>query len=409
MTELEIGVDEGILLETDAAALVSNGGISIEWLVLTDKNLYIVTKHKTGLFSSEQHVRSVPLSTIMIVNGKPLVTIVNTDQCGHCLQIQSASGRELIYFYDAPKKNATAWLKEIYELLGAQYVPEPTVADSIISGVAGIASGFKQKIGAAVQAAPLRTDGRNATLSWTSGGLVSDPQVPAFSPNQDAISGVAGVYCTHCGKAIAANSRFCPLCGEKASAGDNILASPLKDSDRPVQSEQIDLSQRRVEYQGVLHKCPNCGGDVDPLDAVCDLCGYRISGRAANATVMEFSRQLMTIEGTRKRRSIFNNSLAPDVTDRQIVSLINTFPIPNNIEELTEFMFMSASNIDPRYSKKGMFGSSLDATAEGIISNAWLAKMQQVYKKAEISFSDDPLFEQIRQTYFAKMRELKRL
>ena len=44
-----------------------------------------------------------------------------------------------------------------------------------------------------------------------------------------------------------------------------------------------------------------------------------------------------------------------------------------------------------------------------VISDAWVAKMQQVYQKAEILFPDDPMFVKIKQIYTDKMVELKLL
>ena len=42
-----------------------------------------------------------------------------------------------------------------------------------------------------------------------------------------------------------------------------------------------------------------------------------------------------------------------------------------------------------------------------VISDACVAKMQQVYQKAEILFPDDPAFAKVKQIYTDKMVELK--
>ncbi len=390
MTELEIDADEGILLETDEAILVSDGEKQIEWLVLTDKNLRIVTKHRTGLFSYEDITQTIPLKSVKVVNGRPLVELKSADDYSHCMQIQSAQGRDIIFFEGGySKKIAEDWISEIHGLLGAEYVPQPTVADCIYSGITGVAAGLKKAVVNAAQS--------SQKPKSDSGGVQF-----ASSPMTQATASSAPHVCffRNGGFAMHPRSKFCPECGASNAVGQNCSASTAS-------SSQPDAAQRRVEYQGVISKCPNCGGEVHPLDAVCDFCGYKISGRAANATVVEFNRQLMAIESTRKRRILKSQTI--DATDRQIITLINTFPIPNNVAELTEFMFMSASNIDVRYSKKGIFSSSNLSTPEGAISNAWLSKMEQIYKKASVAFGDDPLFDQIRDTYETKMRELKRL
>ena len=52
-----------------------------------------------------------------------------------------------------------------------------------------------------------------------------------------------------------------------------------------------------------------------------------------------------------------------------------------------------------------LFGSA--PSTEKDISDAWVAKMQQVYQKAAMSFPNDPVFAQIRNLYEGKMAELK--
>ena len=41
------------------------------------------------------------------------------------------------------------------------------------------------------------------------------------------------------------------------------------------------------------------------------------------------------------------------------------------------------------------------------LSDAWVAKMQQAYQKAQVSFSDHPVFQSIQTVYFEKLKELK--
>ena len=94
--------------------------------------------------------------------------------------------------------------------------------------------------------------------------------------------------------------------------------------------------------------------------------------------------------------------------------MIKSFPIPNTIEEITEFVILAAGNIDVNLSrvslgnKWGRLGNDYKANERGI-SDAWVGKLQQAYQKAELSFSDIQIFEKIKEIYTKKMTELNML
>ncbi|MFR8230010.1 MAG: hypothetical protein ACLVAH_08715 [Anaeromassilibacillus sp.] len=77
-------------------------------------------------------------------------------------------------------------------------------------------------------------------------------------------------------------------------------------------------------------------------------------------------------------------------------------------------MMLAIANIDVSLSKNTFTNrinsngqAETGATIGRTISNAWVAKMEQVYKKAEIVFPNDPAFAGIQKMYFDKMKELK--
>lgn len=216
-------------------------------------------------------------------------------------------------------------------------------------------------------------------------------------------------FCTSCGAQLVGKPKFCPECGNAMHAKDTGEASPTILSQNTNQEVQ-ESTGRTQQYAGVLNKCPNCGEIVDAFDAVCDACGYRIAGRQANSSVQRFHEELTAIEKSRKKKGFWDDD-GLTITDKQIITLINTYPVPNNIEEITEFMFMATSNINVELSKQRstfskIFGVSQGGTPEKEISDAWVSKMKQIYNKAKLSFSDDPVFGQIQQIYDDKMTQL---
>ena len=101
--------------------------------------------------------------------------------------------------------------------------------------------------------------------------------------------------------------------------------------------------------------------------------------------------------------------------DNQKLSLIRSFPIPNTIDDIQEFMLLAIANIDVALSKntwnnrhqskakRGESGLSMPKT----ISDAWVEKMKQAYQKAIISFANDPAFAYVQRLFLDKMTELK--
>ena len=162
-------------------------------------------------------------------------------------------------------------------------------------------------------------------------------------------------FCSKCGKQLAEDAKFCSECGAKVSENNN-------------------STQRKVVYEGEIHKCPNCGEVLESFVAKCPTCGYELRGKKASNSVKEFAIKLSATE-----------------TDSAKVVLIKNFPIPNTKEDIFEFMILAASNFEEYYSK------SEDRQKE--VSMAWISKIEQGYQKAKILFGDDQDFLQIKKIY----------
>ena len=88
----------------------------------------------------------------------------------------------------------------------------------------------------------------------------------------------------------------------------------------------------------------------------------------------------------------FAHKLATAQSESYKINLVKTFPIPNNKEDIFEFMLLASTNFDHMY-----YASHRD---EEDVSDAWLIKIEQCYNKAQILFSkDDPDFLKIREMY----------
>ena len=201
-------------------------------------------------------------------------------------------------------------------------------------------------------------------------------------------------FCMNCGQQLPEDAKFCSNCG--AATGE-------------VKSE---TAQRKVVYDGEVHKCPNCGEIVDSFVLNCPSCGHELRSSASTSLVQELASKLEAMEQQqepRKRRTIKDELLRTNnlsKTDEQKISLIRSFVIPNTKEDILEFIILASSNINVE-----LYGES-NLTPENevlkAVSDAWIAKFEQAYRKAQFSFSETPTFTQIKEVYINKTNEINK-
>lgn len=152
-------------------------------------------------------------------------------------------------------------------------------------------------------------------------------------------------YCTKCGNEIGSNARFCSVCGAPASQGS---------------------CQCRGAYEGVVHRCPNCGETISAFLQTCPSCGLELRDVKAAGCVSELAAELKTTD---------------NIEDKH--ELIINFHIPNTREDIIEFFILASSNIE----------------AGGDSTEAWYAKLDQAYRKAMLVLDEGPELIKIKQTY----------
>ena len=157
-------------------------------------------------------------------------------------------------------------------------------------------------------------------------------------------------FCINCGEKIVDDAKFCHSCGAVQT------------------SANTSSTQRKFVYEGTIHKCPNCGEIMSSFIANCPVCGYELRDSLANNSVQQLYQEI-------------NNTLSVD----QKTSIIRNFPIPNDKENILEFMILASSNISGETDKN--------------LFEAWIAKFEQAYQKAKLSLSNDSAFSQIEEIY----------
>ena len=166
-------------------------------------------------------------------------------------------------------------------------------------------------------------------------------------------------FCINCGQELQVGAKFCAGCGKAVNDSNS-------------------ATQRRTVYDGEIHKCPNCGEVLDSFVAVCPACGYELRGSSATGAVKEFASKLNNV-----------------TTEYQKENIIRSFPVPNTKEDIFEFLMLASSNIDERPNKA--------------VFDAWIAKFQQCYQKAKLSFKQESDFVKIQTIYEKTQKEIKKI
>lgn len=409
MRDINIGYDGHVILQSENVSWVSRGIDNIDMLVLTNKKLYCAYKRSNGLFKkATNELCEFSLVDIKIINGQAQVQQTKFEG-QHCLSIQFRQGQELFSFSNSPKKAIPKWIAAINGALGTTEISQPEASksfssflrklsiDSLIDIVDPSHSQIPQQFKDYMEVSP----------DISSQGISND-----IGPSTFGMSN----FCPSCGAELPDGARFCSSCGTKITFNADKMDSP----DFPPIGERkgtgsekkdADYSIRQQEYVGKVFKCPNCGNVVNPSDTVCSACGFHLSGKKAVSSAMDFEQQLLKIEMTRQSKKIgFWDQAEPlDATDKQIIAFIKAYPIPNTIEDIVEFMHLTVGNINIEKSKKSFFNSEFwdGISREREISNAWIGKLQQIYRKAELYFPNEPEFVHVRELYESIMDQLK--
>ena len=421
MFDYNLDYDEGVILESEDVSWPSRDDLEIDNFVLTNKKIYCAYEKSNGLFKKATKELSVlSLSDIKIINGNAMVQQTKYEG-SWCIQIQFRQGTEYFAFSDSPKKVIPQWITAINNALG---IVAPSVAPSakksnpfagVFAGAfAEVADNFKSVIDTATETFGIPTKQSSdpaPSNTVTYANVTPTVQQPEEKATQKS------TFCVECGTKLAPGTKFCPDCGHKVGVVSNSsVSAPEPRNEKPtfsapviepVQEDSVAKtlkSQRQQEYVGKVYKCPNCGNVVGQSDAVCDSCGYHLSGKQAVSSAMDFQQKIMEIEMSRKKTGFWDTD---NETDKRILALVKAYPIPNNIEDIVEFMHLAIGNIDVSSSKKS-FVNWLDSDVPTHqLSNAWVAKMQQIYKKAELFFPNEPEFVHIKEAYLDMMKKLK--
>ncbi len=206
-------------------------------------------------------------------------------------------------------------------------------------------------------------------------------------------------FCSNCGESLSEGQKFCSKCGEKV--------------------REASVSERKIIFDGEVHKCPHCGEVLKSLDAVCPSCKHEITNKGVSSAVSSLMEKLNKIdaqkyEERKKEDSFLKKTLGFDFRnkekeameederrelfeskkDEQKASIIQNFTVPNTKADILEFLIIAQTRKkDKKYPEA---------------SKAWKQKYNQLCDKVEIIFKDDHDFDFIRVKKQAEIAEKKK-
>lgn len=154
-------------------------------------------------------------------------------------------------------------------------------------------------------------------------------------------------FCINCGRELAEGAKFCANCGKAVNNNSS-------------------NNQRKATYDGEIHKCPNCGEVLNAFVPKCPACGYELRGTSATNSIEELYKNIQNSKN-----------------DNEVIRLIKMFPVPNNKEDIFEFMVLASSNFDEEY--------YMMHRGEDSIADAWFSKIEQCHKKAKLSLDSEDM------------------
>lgn len=170
-----------------------------------------------------------------------------------------------------------------------------------------------------------------------------------------------------------------------------VLDARLVELHKKKESDNSDTAPKTDKY-GEVRKCPACGALVPALAVSCPECGYEFSGVKSSSSTQKLAKEISEIkkEASAKKKELIKSKQFSTKTEKgesisaqdealmnidddaelQIISLVNSFPVPNTKNDLFDLiMFLKNQEYDD--------------------------KCKECLNRAEMLFPKDPLFAQL--------------
>lgn len=349
MGKIVLAYDEVMILEDgDIAYSGSVEGVDyLEKISLTNKRIIAQWSKRI-----EKKKFEILLSDIKIYNNELQVDYFEDYEIGACLRVQTKNGIELFSLNAIEDESLLNSFKKMFASNSSKY----------------------RKINLWVDKIKEATSAKKASNTTT----IKSEHVVSPVEFKKAVDSIKEVNtCSECGEKFAISARFCPSCGTSVEK-TKVVTKPIIPL-TPV--EEVKKSREKT-----VHKCSICGEFLPSDTLKCPSCGNEIRGRETAISVREFFDKISNIDDENKK-----------------IEAIKLYPIPNNKEDITEFMFLASSSFDAEYYVTNKQGDN--------IANAWYTKIELCYKKTVMMFTekaDIQIVEKIYQEVQIKTNTIRR-
>ena len=360
-----------IILEHDEVILLEDGDIaysgSIEGLDYLEK-IILTNKRIIVQWTKKKEVKrfDIQLPDIKVYNNELQVDYFDDDEIAGCLRVQTINGTELFSLNDIDDESLLNSFKKIFtsKLNSSEYKTIMLWVDKIKEAASRKKENNLSTIKREHVVIPIETKdsvdsikefntcsecgedfGKTARFCPSCGASVQKVKIVEVEKFIEVIR------CRKCGTNMSADTKFCQNCGTSVI------------DETKFEKQVTHIVDTKKSREKIVHKCSICG-EFLPSDALkCPSCGNEIRGREVVLSIREFFDKISNIDDDNKK-----------------IEAIKLYPIPNNKEDITEFMFLASSSFDAEYYVTNKQGDS--------IANAWYSKIEQCYKKTIMMFTE---------------------
>ena len=131
---------------------------------------------------------------------------------------------------------------------------------------------------------------------------------------------------------------------------NSILQKRKREADKEKNAKMEQIAQKKKK---ALRTCPNCGASLPVMAISCPKCGFELSDQKAVSSVQTLADKIQKISiGLREVKAYDENG--KDIIYQDIINTISMFPVPNNKQDIIEFLTLSCAKA--KY-KGGLWGT----------------------------------------------------